>query len=204
MAKTYDMLAKILLLGKQGAGKTAMLLRYSEDLFPTSYISTIGIDFKIRRVEQNGVKIKLQIWDTAGQERFKTITASFLRGVMGVILVYSICDREKFQNVRSWLKTATDNATEDLSLVLVGNKADLQAERQVTAEEGQQLADEFQCPFFETSAKQNVNVSEAFTALTAQVMEKHGGKQRSAISSSDDIVDPRTTPPAKLEKNGCC
>ncbi|KAF6030687.1 RAB10 [Bugula neritina] len=88
--KTYDLLFKLLLIGDSGVGKTCLLFRFSDDAFNTTFISTIGIDFKIKTVDLGGKKIKLQIWDTAGQERFHTITTSYYRGAMGIILVYDI------------------------------------------------------------------------------------------------------------------
>ncbi|XP_042300680.1 ras-related protein Rab-8A-like, partial [Sceloporus undulatus] len=82
MAKTYDYLFKLLLIGDSGVGKTCALFRFSEDAFNATFISTIGIDFKIRTIDLDGKKIKLQIWDTAGQERFRTITTAYYRGAM--------------------------------------------------------------------------------------------------------------------------
>uniref|UniRef100_A0A673CLC0 small monomeric GTPase n=1 Tax=Sphaeramia orbicularis TaxID=375764 RepID=A0A673CLC0_9TELE len=83
--KTYDLLFKLLLIGDSGVGKTCVLFRFSDDAFNTTFISTIGIDFKIKTVELQGKKIKLQIWDTAGQERFHTITTSYYRGAMAAV-----------------------------------------------------------------------------------------------------------------------
>lgn len=87
---------KLLIIGDSGVGKSNCLLRFAEDAFTPSYISTIGIDFKIRTIELDGKRIKLQIWDTAGQERFKTITRAYYRGAHGILIVYSVLKRESF------------------------------------------------------------------------------------------------------------
>jgi Ras-related protein Rab-8A len=99
---TYDYLIKLLLIGDSGVGKSCLLLRFSDDAFNTSFITTIGIDFKIRTVEIDNKRCKLQIWDTAGQERFRTITTAYYRGAMGILLVYDITDEQSFANIRNW------------------------------------------------------------------------------------------------------
>uniref|UniRef100_A0A3Q4H869 small monomeric GTPase n=1 Tax=Neolamprologus brichardi TaxID=32507 RepID=A0A3Q4H869_NEOBR len=104
MAKTYDYLFKLLLIGDSGVGKTCVLFRFSEDAFNSTFISTIGIDFKIRTIELDGKKIKLQIWDTAGQERFRTITTAYYRGAMGIMLVYDITNEKSFENIKNWIR----------------------------------------------------------------------------------------------------
>merc|ERR1712159_656276 len=103
MNPEYDYLFKLLLIGDSGVGKSCLLFRFADDTYQESYISTIGVDFKIRTVELEGKTIKLQIWDTAGQERFRTITSSYYRGAHGIIVVYDVTDQESFNNVKTWL-----------------------------------------------------------------------------------------------------
>ena len=137
-----------------GVGKSCLLLRFSDDQFPTSFITTIGIDFKIRTLELEGKRVKLQIWDTAGQERFRTITTAYYRGAMGILLVYDVTDLNSFENIRQWMRNIEQYASDGINKVLVGNKCDMdESKRAVPTSRGQALADEFGIRFFETSAK---------------------------------------------------
>ncbi|XP_048387653.1 ras-related protein Rab-10 isoform X2 [Stegostoma tigrinum] len=140
--KTYDLLFKLLLIGDSGVGKTCVLFRFSDDAFNTTFISTIGIDFKIKTVELQGKKIKLQIWDTAGQERFHTITTSYYRGAMGIMLVYDITNAKSFENISKWLRNIDE------------------------------IAREHGIRFFETSAKANINIEKAFLTLAEDILRK--------------------------------
>lgn len=101
--KKYDHLVKLLLIGDSGVGKSCLLLRFADDSFSSAYITTIGIDFKIKTSMVDGKKVKMQVWDTAGQERFRTITAAYYRGAAGILLVYDVTERESFMNVSNWM-----------------------------------------------------------------------------------------------------
>ncbi|KAJ0000450.1 hypothetical protein NQD34_012292 [Periophthalmus magnuspinnatus] len=118
MAKKYDFLYKLLLIGDSGVGKTCLIIRFAEDNFNSTYISTIGIDFKVKTIDVDGRKVKLQVWDTAGQERFKTITTAYYRGAMGIILVYDITDEKSFENIQNWMKSIKENASAGVSRML--------------------------------------------------------------------------------------
>jgi len=124
-AGNYDYLVKLLLIGDSGVGKSCLLLRFSDDSFTTSFITTIGIDFKIRTIEQEGKRLKLQIWDTAGQERFRTITTAYYRGAMGILLVYDVTDEQSFNNIRNWMRQIQQHAADNVNKVLIGNKCDM-------------------------------------------------------------------------------
>ncbi|AGO13846.1 AaceriAGL021Wp [[Ashbya] aceris (nom. inval.)] len=170
-AKNYDSIMKILLVGDSGVGKSCLLVRFVEDKFSPSFITTIGIDFKIKAVDINGKKIKLQLWDTAGQERFRTITTAYYRGAMGIILVYDVTDERTFENIRQWFTTVNQHANEEAQLLLVGNKKDMDT-RAVTYEQGESLAKELGVPFIEASAKDDENVSDIFFTLAKLIQEK--------------------------------
>jgi len=166
----YAYLFKLLLIGDSGVGKTSLLLRFADDKFLDSFITTIGVDFKIRKLEVDGKAVKLQIWDTAGQEKFRTITSSYYRGAHGIIVVYDVTSRESFSHVKGWLSDIDRYAQGNIKVqkMLVGNKSDLQ-NREVTAKEAKAFADSLGIPFIETSAKMSDNVMEAFQTMVTQI-----------------------------------
>merc|ERR1712205_299380 len=140
MASEYDYLFKLLLIGDSGVGKSCLLLRFADDTYTESYISTIGVDFKIRTIELDGKTIKLQIRDTAGQERFRTITSSYYRGAHGIIVVFDVTDQESFNNVKQWLQEIDRYACANVKKLLVNNKCDLASKRAVPTEQAAEFA----------------------------------------------------------------
>ncbi|CDJ37590.1 RAS small GTpase, putative [Eimeria tenella] len=180
MKPEYDFLFKLLLIGDSGVGKSCLLLRFADDTYTESYISTIGVDFKIRTIDLDGKTVKLQIWDTAGQERFRTITSSYYRGAHGIVVVYDVTDRESFANVKNWMHEIERYAMEGVSKLLVGNKSDLTAKKVVSFEEGKELADSCNIRFIETSAKSAQNVEEAFHIMASEIKARvQVGQQQS-------------------------
>ena len=171
-APKYDHLLKLLLIGDSGVGKSNILLRYSDDSFTSSFITTIGIDFKIKNMTIADSKIKLQIWDTAGQERFRTITTAYYRGAMGILVVYDVTNEETFENVHNWLRQIDQNAGPNVIRVLIGNKCDDEEMRQVSTQRGADMAKEFGIDFFETSAKLNINIGEAFGSISEDIVNR--------------------------------
>ncbi|PVI01376.1 NCA2-domain-containing protein [Periconia macrospinosa] len=167
--------------------------RIREDSFTPSFITTIGIDFKIRTIELDGKRVKLQIWDTAGQERFRTITTAYYRGAMGILLVYDVTDERSFNNIRTWFSNVEQHATEGVNKILIGNKCDWEEKRAVSTERGQALADELGIPFLEVSAKSNINVDKAFYSLAADIKKRLiDSAQKETATRSVDVTDPGT------------
>lgn len=161
------------MLGDTGVGKTCLLLRYAEDEFSPRFITTIGIDFKLKMVNVDGTIVKLQIWDTAGQERFRTITVSYFKGAQAMMLVYDVTDRKSFDSISVWISQVNEYADEGVQLVLVGNKCEVADEdREVSFQDGQDLAARVGCPFLEVSAKENINVEEAFQIIARETKDK--------------------------------
>ena len=184
---------KLLVVGDSGAGKSSLLLRFCDDQYMPNYISTIGLDFKMKPVEIEGQTIRLQIWDAAGQERFRSIVAAYYRGAQGIALVYDLSDPESFRSVRNWMKQIESNTKNSVDLILVGNKSDL--ERKVTTDEGKKLADEVGAPYFETSAKTGEGVNEAIRQLATMALAtlrkstedtKHGASCQLNTQSNTD------------------
>uniref|UniRef100_A0A1I8BTN2 Ras-related protein Rab-35 n=1 Tax=Meloidogyne hapla TaxID=6305 RepID=A0A1I8BTN2_MELHA len=146
-SRDYDFLFKLLIIGDSGVGKSSLLLRFSDNTFSANYITTIGVDFKIRTITVKGYKVKLQIWDTAGQERFRTITSTYYRGTHGVVVVYDVTTPDSFANVKRWLHEIETNC-ENVQRILVGNKLDEPTRRVVSETEAKRFADSikmFQC-----------------------------------------------------------
>jgi len=170
--KGYDYLFKLLLIGDTSVGKSSLLLRFTEDTFNSTFISTIGIDFKVKTVDIDGERVKLQVWDTAGQERFRTITTAYYRTAQGIILTYDVTNPDSFANLKMWAKAIDQHAAKNVYRILVGNKCDLVDKRQISIEKGRELANEFGIPFFETSAKDATSVEEAFLTLARDIKKR--------------------------------
>ncbi|KAK8789868.1 hypothetical protein WA158_006648 [Blastocystis sp. Blastoise] len=170
--KAFDLQLKLLMIGDSGVGKTCLLMQYASKTFIRTFITTIGIDFKIKTVNIDGKVVKLQIWDTAGQDRFRTITTSYFRGSHGILLVYDVTDRNSFNNVESWMEQIHTHADVNVNKVLIGNKCDLESQRAVSTKEGQDLAKKYGINFFETSASQNTNVDECFMDLATECVKR--------------------------------
>jgi len=172
MAQEYDYVFKLVLIGDSGVGKSCLLLRFADDTYTESHISTIGVDFKIRTIQLEGKTIKLQIWDTAGQERFRTITSSYYRGAHGIIVVYDTTDSETFEHVKTWLHEIDRYASENVNKLLVGNKSDLTTKRQVDTDAAKEFASQVNIPFLETSAKNATNVEDAFMTMAGEIKKR--------------------------------
>lgn len=170
--QNFDYMFKLLIIGNSSVGKTSFLFRYADDSFTSAFVSTVGIDFKVKTVFRNDKRVKLQIWDTAGQERYRTITTAYYRGAMGFILMYDITNEESFNAVQDWVTQIKTYSWDNAQVVLVGNKCDMPNERVVAAERGKQFADHLGLEFFETSAKENVNVKQVFDSLVDNICQK--------------------------------
>ena len=175
MSAKKEFMYKILLLGDSSVGKTCILTRYSENTFQEDHLATIGLDFKQKNVNlENGKSVKVQIWDTAGQDRFKSITKNYYKGAHGIMLIYDVTTRRSFDNVRNWIDTIKEEVSDKVNIILVGNKIDNNDNRQVTTEEGQEIANEYKLPFYETSAKTGDNIDKAFNDLITRVVDVFG------------------------------
>ncbi|KAM7280327.1 hypothetical protein ACFE04_007461 [Oxalis oulophora] len=167
-----DFLFKAVLIGDSGVGKSNILSRIAKDEFRLDSKPTIGVEFAYRNVRVCDKLVKAQVWDTAGQERFRAITSSYYRGALGAMLIYDITRRGTFQNIDKWLKELREYGNSDMIIVLVGNKSDLGPQsREVSEEEGANLAETEGMYFMETSALENLNVEEAFLEMVSKIHE---------------------------------
>ncbi|XP_023346278.1 ras-related protein Rab-1A isoform X3 [Eurytemora carolleeae] len=175
---------------------------FADDTYTESYISTTGVEFKIRTRELDGKTIKLQIWDTAGQERFGTITSSYYHGAHGIIVVYDVTDQKSFNNVKQWLQEIDRYASEDVNKMLVGNKCDLTNKKVVDYSSAKEYADQLGIPFLETSAKNATNVEQAFMTMAAEIKNRVGPAAANQAGSAGVKIDSK--PVEAKSSGGCC
>ena len=214
----YHYLFKLLLIGNSSVGKSSLLFRFVENVWDDNFVPTIGVDFvrniyliylyilqKLKTLEVNGKKVKLQIWDTAGQERFKNITASYYRGGNGVLVVYDITDRDSFENLNSWLIEIEKNANKNVYKLLIGNKCDLEDKRKVTYQEGKDFATSNGMQFIETSAKNDTKVKDAFELLTQEIIKASITKDKSLERKEKTVhLSSGASDLSTKQKKGCC
>ena len=179
-----ELFLKILVLGDSAVGKTSLLLKYTDDYFPTVYVSTIGVDYKTKIININDMNISLQIWDTAGQERFRSLAKSFMKDADGILFVYDITNKKSFDNIKNWIKR-TEDVNDSFQKIIVGNKSDLENKREVKKETLEKFCNTGNLKGIEMSAKLGINVNEAFNILTQllvgnmtkeQFIKKYGKK----------------------------
>ena len=168
---------KLLLIGEQAVGKSSLMNRYVDNVFEMNIMGTAGLDLKKKIVEIKGEKIKIFIFDTAGQERFRSIAKNQYKKADGIIVIYDVTDRKSFENVNRWLdsiKAEIEGGTESL---LIGNKIDLVSERVVSQKEGEDIAKRKNIPFIETSAKESLNVKDAFLKVINSLYQRDLNKK---------------------------
>ncbi|EAY14610.1 small GTP-binding protein, putative [Trichomonas vaginalis G3] len=195
MSEQISTLLKILVIGESAVGKSALLLRYIDNVFTQTFMTTIGVDFKNKVIDIDGNKVKLQIWDTAGQEKFRAITKAYYRGAHGILVVFDISNVESFHRTSAWLDSIK-NENCDIEVLLIGNKADL--ERAVSKEEAEGLAEKYDIPYFETSAKEDKGVTEAFEKLAYAAYKRY---QNAPHDKGTKKLD---APQSEDNKKGCC
>ncbi|XP_077870503.1 ras-related protein Rab-30-like [Saccoglossus kowalevskii] len=190
----YKYLFKVVLIGNAGVGKTCLVRRFTQGLFPPGQGATIGVDFMIKTVQIGDDKVKLQIWDTAGQERFRSITQSYYRSADALVVVYDVTSFESFRCLPDWIKEIEQYASNKAITVLVGNKTDLIEDREVSLDNGTNFASTHEMRFLETSAKEADNVDKLFLDIAeeltkrVQVHEVEDSKDEIAICSQNHTV----------------
>jgi len=184
---SFDYLFKIVLVGDSAVGKSNLLSRFAWDEFDMDSKATIGVEFAPKNLEIDGKVVKAEVWDTAGQERFRAVTSAYYHGAVGALLVYAINARASFDNAQRWLDELRTKASEDLQIILVGNKNDLKDQREVTPEEGEAFARKNSVMFIETSALDKFHVEDAFKQLVTAIYETK--TRGAAVTGSDEVVE---------------
>ena len=189
---------KIMILGNTSVGKTSFIIKYTENTFQEVYLSTIGIDYKIKKLTYNEQKYNLYIYDTTGEERFRSLSFNLIKFTEGVILMYDITNKSSFKSIPEWIESARENKGENYPIIIIGNKIDLEEKRKITTEEGENLAKKYGLDFFEISNKEDINIKEAIFTLFKKVLiyiEQKDIKGNSSILSSDN---------SSSNKKSCC
>ena len=202
----YNMLFKIVLIGESSVGKTNILSKYLNNEFNPNSKATVGVEFgTINHTIENNV-VKVQIWDTAGQERYRSITSAYYKGAKGSFIVYDITRKSSFDSVDKWLSDLKANSDEKISVILLGNKSDLEEQREVSKEEGQQKAELYKLAFMETSALNGNNIEKAFTELINDVYKNHHSsiENDAKIDINDKGIDLSEGKDNTEEKKKCC
>ena len=196
---------KILLIGDSHVGKTSIILKYVDDFFPEEHIATIGIEYKDKIINKDGYNIRIQIWDTAGQERFNSITKNIYRNTNGVLFVYDVTNRKSFNSMKNWIKD-TEKIDKDIKGIILGNKIDLE-EKQINTDELEELGNKMKMKFLETSAKENINVKEAFNLMVEELLKGKSEKDILQLYSrnkrSDLSISTKKTQ-TNDKKGKCC
>ncbi|CCF49052.1 hypothetical protein NDA11_002162 [Ustilago hordei] len=188
---------KLVFLGEQSVGKTSLITRFMYDTFDNTYQATIGIDFLSKTMYLEDRTVRLQLWDTAGQERFRSLIPSYIRDSSVAVVVYDITNRASFQNTSKWVDDVRAERGNDVIIVLVGNKTDLSDKRQVTTDEAEKKAQEFNVMFIETSAKAGHNVKVLFKKIAQALpgMDKDSDVANAGPTANKNIDV--TAPPAQ-------
>ena len=194
---------KILIIGDSNVGKTSILLQYTSDFFQELHIATIGVEFKLKEITLDNVVYKLNIWDTAGQERFRAITKSFFKAADGIVFVYDVTNKPSFVNIKNWIKDAESKAN-DFKIIIVGNKIDLNDSREVSFEEGKNFAKKKNCPFFESSAKDKINIDEIFITLLEEILKAQKNLKEEKINEGENKIILEKDDNSKTKSKKCC
>ena len=169
----YDMMIKVILIGDSGVGKTNIMSKFLKNQFLENSKATVGVEFGSKLFIHENHKIKAQIWDTAGQERYKSITSAYYKGAKGALIVYDITNKFTFESVDKWVQDLNSYGDKNLTLLLVGNKSDLEDKRQIMKEDGEEKAKSFNLGFIETSACSGDNIDQAFDIMLKEVLKKY-------------------------------
>jgi small GTP-binding protein len=204
--------AKILLVGDSSVGKSSIMMRFIDNFFNESMTTTVGADFKSKRVKVDDTELKLIIWDTAGQEKYRSLAQNFYKNALGVFIVFDITNRATFTNIEGWVKQVQKNTGEEVIKWLLGNKADLESERQVSKEEIDETCRKLSLQYLEVSAKSGTNINTSFMNISKDIKNKYfsnDGPLNTGDTKGDDKKDliqlkPKTNQPGNTDPGCLC
>ena len=171
--ESYDLLFKLILIGDSCVGKSNILLKYLKNEFDPNSRATVGVEFGTKNILINNKKIKIQIWDTAGEERYRSITSAYYKGAKGAFIVYDITRKSTFDNIDKWISDLKLNGDQNICIVILGNKSDLDDKREISKEEGIKKSEMYKTAFLETSALSGDNIGKAFDEIIEQIVQSN-------------------------------
>ena len=180
-----DYKVKLIIVGDSGVGKTNLITRFASDKFEKNSKATIGVEFIYKTLKINKDIFKIEIWDTAGEERYKSITSAYYKGAKGAIIVYDITSEKSFNNIETWIQEVKGKSSNNLQILIIGNKSDLYKDRKISLEKGIEKAQSLNLHLFETSALDKTNVTEAFYCLFKEIYLDIKNKLRSNANNFD-------------------
>ena len=205
-AEEYEMMIKGILIGDSGVGKTNIMSKYLKNQFMENSKATVGVEFGSKLFNHQGHKIKAQIWDTAGQEKYKAITGAYYKGSKGAFIVYDITRKDTFASIERWVNDLKATSDPKLTIILIGNKNDLDDKREVSKDQGEEKAKSFGCAFLETSAFSGDNLDKAFELMVKEIYEKFSNssseeEEFEAVKKGEDLKVEKAT---DKKKKACC
>ena len=205
-AEQYEMMIKVILIGDSGVGKTNIMSKYLKNQFMENSKATVGVEFGSKLFNHQGHKIKAQIWDTAGQEKYKAITGAYYKGSKGAFIVYDITKKDTFASIERWVNDLKATSDPKLTIILIGNKNDLDDKREVSKDQGEEKAKSFGCAFLETSAFSGDNLDKAFELMVKEIYEKFSNssseeEEFEAVKKGEDLKVEKAT---DKKKKACC
>ena len=209
-SEEYEMMIKVILIGDSGVGKTNIMSKFLKNQFLEDSKATVGVEFGSKLFIQQGHKIKAQIWDTAGQEKYKAITSAYYKGSKGALVIYDITQKETFANIEKWVNDLKCKGDPKITIIIIGNKNDLEEKRQISKEQGEEKAKSFGCAFLETSAFSGDNIEKAFEMMVKEIYDKFtsdiGGDDEEELDSNEKGEDLKleNVNPHNNEKKKCC
>ena len=209
-SEEYEMMIKVILIGDSGVGKTNIMSKFLKNQFLEDSKATVGVEFGSKLFIQQGHKIKAQIWDTAGQEKYKAITSAYYKGSKGALVIYDITQKETFANIEKWVNDLKCKGDPKITIIIIGNKNDLEEKRQISKEQGEEKAKSFGCAFLETSAFSGDNIEKAFEMMVKEIYDKFtsdiGGDDEEELDNNEKGEDLKleNVNPDNNEKKKCC
>ena len=202
----YEMMVKVIIIGDSSVGKTNIMNKYLKNQFLEDSKATVGVEFGSKLFKIDGHNIKAQIWDTAGEEKYKAITGAYYKGSKGAFIVYDITRKETFDSVDRWINDLKSIGDSKMTIILIGNKCDLEDKREIPKEKGEEKARSFDCAFLETSALSGDNIEKGFQMMISEIFKKFGNES----IDEEELISVERGEELKLDKKegkkkkGCC